>query len=49
MSTTQRPAFAFITIGIAFIGLGLSGRSAFLFIGITFVILGIAFLRRRRL
>ena len=49
MSPTRRPAIVFIAIGTAFIGLGLSGRSTFLFIGLTFLILGIAFLRRRRL
>ena len=49
MRKSQRPAIVFVTLGIAFIGLGLSGRHVYLFVGLTFLILGIASYRRRRL
>lgn len=38
--------FAFLTLGIAFIAIGLSGQRAFIYIGLVFLI--IAFLRWRR-
>ena len=38
----------FIGVGVAFLAIGLSGKSAFTAIGLVFLILGIAALARRK-
>jgi hypothetical protein len=40
--------FAFIAIGIAFIGLGASGQRTFFFVGIAFLVIGFLQLLRTR-
>ena len=39
--------YPFVTIGIAFIAIGITGRRTFLAIGIAFIALGFVLLRRR--
>lgn len=45
----MRYSFApFVTLGIVFIALGISGQQAFLYIGIVFLIIGAVLLRKLR-
>ena len=47
MARLSRRALPFITLGTAFIGLGLTGRRMFLYLGIVFLALGIAVVVKR--
>jgi hypothetical protein len=48
MRGTSRAGYAYVAIGIAFMGIGLNGRRAFLAIGAAFFVIGIIAIRRSR-
>lgn len=45
---SKTSAMPWIGVGIAFLVIGISGRSSYLALGITFLAIGLAFARRRR-
>ncbi len=48
MKSTGAPGIAFLVIGIVFIAIGSSGRSAFVAVGAAFVAIGVVMMVRQR-
>jgi hypothetical protein len=47
MKFINRAGYPFITLGIAFLALGATGKNAFLALGVVFLVIGAVFLTRK--